>query len=69
MFQPRDKLRFRLEAARKFWLIGVDGQNDLDRDFTADRRLERPVDRAKCPCADLLAQFVPFKKLSNIQDS
>ena len=47
MLEPRDQLRFGLEAADEVGVIGVLRQDDLDGDFALDERLHRPIDRAE----------------------
>jgi hypothetical protein len=47
-----DELRFGLEAADKIGLVGVLGQDDLDRHFAVDDRLVGAVDRSECALAD-----------------
>jgi hypothetical protein len=51
MFQPRDQLRFALEAANKFRLVCQPRQDDLDGYFAPHGRLIGTIDGAKATIA------------------
>src|SRR5690349_12727500 len=64
VFQPRHKLRFRLEAANKIRTIGELWQNDLDRDIALDQRLVGTVNRAEASYTEEFVQLIAPYNLS-----
>jgi hypothetical protein len=64
VLQARDDLGLALEPAHEVGVVGEFGMDGLDRDLAAHLGLERPVDQAERPLADLLEQPVAPERLA-----